>query len=145
MIVTEPIVVKRRIAAPPSIVYSYLTESDRWARWQGDRATIEPKRGGVFALSMANGMKARGQFIELVPDQRVVFTWGWIDHPQVPPGSTRVEIDLIADGAGTLLTLTHRGLPTEEVAAHTAGWNHYLPRLDLVASGGDPEPDLGPI
>jgi len=85
-----------------------------------------------------------GQFIELVPDRGVVFTWGWIDHTAVPAGSTTVEIDLIADGAGTLLTLTNRGLPTEEVASHTAGWNHYLPRLALVASGGDPGPDHGP-
>lgn len=141
---TEPIVIERRIAAPPSVVYGYLTESHKWARWQGETATIEPKRGGVFAFSMANGMKARGQFSELVPDRRVVFTWGWIDHPEVPPGSTTVEIDLIGDGDGTLLTLTHRGLPLDEVASHTAGWNHYLPRLAVVASGGDPGPDHGP-
>jgi uncharacterized protein YndB with AHSA1/START domain len=142
--VTEPIVVERRIAAPPSMVYTYLTESDKWARWQGDSATIEPKRGGVFAFSMANGMKARGQFIELVPYRRVVFTWGWIDHPDVPPGSSIVEIDLVSDGDDTLLTLTHRGLPADEVARHSAGWTHYLLRLALVASGGDPGPDLGP-
>ncbi|MEX2623211.1 MAG: SRPBCC domain-containing protein [Acidimicrobiia bacterium] len=141
---TKPIVVEKRIAAPPSMVYTYLTESDKWARWQGESATIETKRGGVFAFSMANGMKARGQFIELVPDQRVVFTWGWIDHPDIPPGSTTVEIDLVSDGDDTLLRLTHHGVPPDEIAKHSAGWTHYLQRLALVASGGDPGADLGP-
>lgn len=141
---TEPIVVERRIGAPPSVVYTFLTESEKWAKWQGASATIKPELGGVVTISMANGMKARGQFIELVPNRRVVFTWGWIGHPVVPPGSSTVEIDLTADGTGTLLTLTHRGLPTEEVPAHTAGWNHYVPRLALVATGGDPGADRGP-
>lgn len=141
---TAPLVVERRIAAPPSVVYAYLTESGRWARWQGIAATIEPIPGGIFALSMANGTRARGQFVELVPDRRVVFTWGWIDHPGVPPGSTTVEIDLLSDGASTLLTLTHRDLPAEEMPIHTVGWNHYLPRLAVVAEGGEPGPDSGP-
>jgi uncharacterized protein YndB with AHSA1/START domain len=141
---TEPIIVQRRIAAPPSIVYGYLTESSKWTRWQGIGATIAAEPGGIFALSMANGTRARGEFVELIPDRRVVFTWGWIDYPGLPPGSTIVEIDLVSDGAGTLLRLTHRGLPSDEVELHTAGWHHYLSRLLLVAEGRDPGPDIGP-
>ena len=64
---SAPIVVERRIAAPPSVVYTYLTESDRWARWQGVEATIDAIPGGLFAVSMANGMRARGQFLSLSP------------------------------------------------------------------------------
>ncbi len=141
---TEPIIVTRQIAAPPSVVYAYLTDSDKWVRWQGVNATIEAKRGGIFALAMANGTKARGEFVELIPDHRVVFTWGWIDHPGVPPGSSTVEIDLVSDGAGTLLRLTHRGLPPDEIATHTAGWSHYTSRLAITAEGGEPGPDVLP-
>lgn len=141
---TAPIVVERRIAAPPSVVYTYLTRSDQWARWQGVSATIESKPGGLFAMAMPNGLNARGQFVELVQDQRVVFTWGWIDHPGLPPGSSTVEIDLAAEGSGTLLTLRHHGLPIDEVPIHVMGWDHYVPRLALVAEGGDPGPDAGP-
>jgi uncharacterized protein YndB with AHSA1/START domain len=141
---TEPIVLTRRIAAPPSVVYAYLTDSEKWVRWQGASATIEAKRGGLFALAMANGTSARGQFVELIPNHRVVFTWGWIDHPGVPPGSSTVEIDLVPEGDGTLVKLTHRGLPRDEVAIHTAGWNHYTARLVIVAEGGDPGPDAIP-
>lgn len=140
----EPIVVTRHVAAPPSEVFRYLTESEAWARWQGVGADIDARPGGFFGLSMPGGQRARGQFVELEPDERVVFTWGWVDHPGVPPGSTTVEIELVADDGGTTVTLTHRDLPADEIDLHTAGWEYYLPRLALVAEGGDPGSDSGP-
>ncbi len=138
------IVIQQRIEAPPETVYRYLTESDRWVQWQGTSASLDARPGGIFAMDMGNGMNARGQFVELVPHKRVVFTWGWIDQPGIPPGSTQVEIDLTETDEGTLLVLTHRSLPFDEVPQHQMGWNHYLPRLAVVAAGGDPGPDLGP-
>ncbi|MGH8872117.1 MAG: SRPBCC family protein [Acidimicrobiia bacterium] len=140
----DPIVVERLIAAPPSVVYSYLTDSEKWARWQGEDATIRPERGGIFSISMSNGTRARGEFVEVDPGRRVVFTWGWVDHPGVPPGSTTVEIELMAEGHGTRLRLTHHGLPPEEVPIHTQGWEYYSGRLVTVAEGGDPGPDAVP-
>lgn len=141
---SDPIVLTRRIAADPAVVYSYLTDSVGWARWQGVEAKIEARPQGIFKMVMGNGMKARGQFVELIPDQRVVFTWGWIDHPGVPPGSSTVEVDLVADGSSTVLTLTHSGLPDDEVPIHAAGWQHHLDRLTALGGGTDPGPDTGP-
>ena len=138
------LVVERRVAAPPSAVYAYLTDSVRWARWQGAAAEIEAVPGGVFRMRMGNGMLAEGRFLTLVPNHRVEFTWGWEGHPTVPPGSTTVEVELLADAGGTLIRLTHRGLPPGEVANHQAGWRHYLPRLSTVAEGGDPGLDPSP-
>lgn len=138
------IVVERRVSAPPSAVYAYLTDSDRWAAWQGEEATVEARPGGIFRMRMAGGQTSRGQFVELEPDRRVVFTWGWVDHPGIPPGSTTVEIELIPDGNGTLIRLTHRDLPTDQVDLHRAGWEHYLPRLGTAVEGADPGPDPGP-
>lgn len=138
------ITVSRHVAAPPSAVYAYLTESDHWVRWQGQDAVLDPKPGGIFRIRMGTGDTARGQFVELVPDRRVVFSWGWVDRPGIPPGSTVVEIDLEPAGPGTLVRLTHRDLPAEEAGSHTAGWQHYLGRLTQVAEGRDPGPDTGP-
>jgi uncharacterized protein YndB with AHSA1/START domain len=134
-----PIIVERHVAAPPAVVYSYLTESVKWARWQGVDATIEAQEGGIFALTMPNGTRARGQFLELDPDRRVVFSWGWVDYEGLPPGSSTVEIELTPENGGTRVKLTHRGLPPEELEPHTTGWNRYLPRLGLAAEGGEPE------
>ena len=138
------IVLEQLIGAPPATVYRYLTESDKWKLWQGASATLDANPGGIFSMVMGNGMNARGQFVELVPDRRVVFTWGWIDQPGIPPGSTTVEIELNPTDAGTLLVLTHRSIPADEAPMQQMGWLHYLPRLALAAAGTDPGPDTGP-
>ena len=141
----EPVIrVERRIAAPPADVYVYLTDSVRWARWQGESAEIEPVPGGLFRMTMANGATAEGRFVQLVPDARVVFTWGWRGSDALPPGTSTVEIELTADGDGTLLRLTHRDLPLEQRPVHRAGWDHFLPRLAIAAGGEDPGPDPTP-
>jgi uncharacterized protein YndB with AHSA1/START domain len=139
-----PLTVERRVAASPAAVYAYLTDSTRWARWQGVGADLDPVPGGRFRMLMGNGMSAEGQFLELVPDERVVFTWGWVGHETLPPGSSTVEIELVPEGEGTLVRLTHRGLPAEELEIHAVGWRHYLPRLALAAEGGEPGIDPGP-
>ena len=132
------IVLEQRIEASPAVVYAYLTETSKWKRWQGVDATVEPHAGGTFSVRMANGANASGEFLELVPDRRVVFTWGWIGYENLPPGASTVEIELRADGDATILVLTHRGLPDEELPMQRMGWEHYLPRLASAATGGEP-------
>ena len=67
----------------------------------------------------------------------------WDGSEVVPPGSSLVEIDLLDEQPeGTLLRLTHTGLPNaEQCAGHAEGWAHYLDRLVEVAAGRDPGPD----
>lgn len=55
-----------------------------------------------------------------------------------------MEIDLRADGDATVMVLTHRSLPGEELIPQRMGWIHYLPRLAAAATGGDPGQDPGP-
>jgi hypothetical protein len=52
-----------------------------------------------------------------------------------------VTIELVPDGDATIVRLTHSGLPEGADAAQLQGWEHFLPRLAAVASGGDPGPD----
>jgi hypothetical protein len=62
----------------------------------------------------------------------------------VPPGSSLIEIDLIDQDNGTLLRMTHSGLPnTTQCANHDKGWAHYLSRLAVAAAGGNPGIDRG--
>ena len=56
-----------------------------------------------------------------------------------------IEIDLIEQDGGTLLRMTHSGLPNATTqASHGKGWAHYLGRLTEVAAGRNPGPDRGP-
>lgn len=141
---TEPLVVTQRIAAPPDVVYSFLTESDKWARWQGSDAKIEPTPGGSFVMKMPDGATATGQFVEVIPDRKIVFTWGWDGHPNLPPGSSIVEIEITPLDGDSLVRLTHRGLPEDEAPKHRQGWERYLPRLAAVSRGDSVEPDRAP-
>lgn len=142
---TPPVRVERRVAAPPETVYAYFTDPALWSRWQGTGAALEPRVGGELHIRMAGSETAgaRGRFLELDPPHRIVISWGWVDAPfgPVPPGSTTVEIELLPDGDGTLVRLTHHGLPDALRDQHTDGWALYLDRLATVVAGGEPGPD----
>jgi uncharacterized protein YndB with AHSA1/START domain len=138
---TDVIRVERRIAAPPASVFRYLTESDLWSRWQGESAELEPTPGGRFQVRMAEGQVVEGEFVAVEPDRRVVVSWGWHQHPRMPPGTSTVEFELVPDGDGTLVRLTHRGIPVDDVPIHRAGWDLFLPRLEIAVGGVDPGPN----
>jgi uncharacterized protein YndB with AHSA1/START domain len=136
------LVVERRVAAKPATVFRFFTEAQLWMRWQGTDAQIEARVGGIFRVNVRGDGYASGRFVEVVDGRRVVFTWGW-ERPESPvqPGSTTVEIDLIEEDTGTLIRLTHTGLPAEAFDEHNAGWTHYVARLAELAEGREPGPD----
>jgi uncharacterized protein YndB with AHSA1/START domain len=134
------------VTASPETVFSYFTDPAKLVRWMGDEATLDPRPGGVCRIAFGRGASvALGEFVEVVPYSRVVFSWGWeTELLALPPASTMVEVTLSREGDGTRVRLTHRRLPEASVAFHRLGWTHYLPRLAVVASGGDPGPDTLP-
>jgi uncharacterized protein YndB with AHSA1/START domain len=141
---TETTRVEREVAigAAPETVWEFLVDPEKLTRWMGIDATIEPTPGGIYRVAIRPGTAARGEFVELDRPRRVVLTWGW--EPGAPselaPGGSMVAFDLVPDGDGTLLRLTHE-LPTAHVGMHGEGWEHYLSRLSVVAAGEDPGPD----
>jgi uncharacterized protein YndB with AHSA1/START domain len=130
-----------RIEARPETVFEFFTDPDKMVRWKGREATLEPSPGGTYRVTINDLAVARGEYVEVDRPRRVVFTWGGEGTNPVPPGSSTVEVELTPDGDGTLLRLTHRGLPEAEVEEHAHGWDHFLPRLATAAAGGDPGPD----
>jgi len=140
---SPPVELERRIDARPETVFSFLTDPIRYARWMGVSAQLDPRPGGIYRVTVPQGFVAVGEFVEVDPPRRVVFTWGWEGDGPVPPGSSRVEITLAADGdTGTLLRLSHTGLPDDEATVlHEQGWDRYLDRLVLISTGGSVGPD----
>ena len=131
-----------RIAARPDSVFSFFTDPAKMMRWKGLSAQLDPRPGGIYRVDVTGRNIARGQYVEVVPYRRVVFTWGWEEEGSpVPPGSSTVEVTLIPDGDGTIVRLRHSGLPVQERGSHAHGWEHYLGRLTITAAGGDPGPD----
>lgn len=145
---TEPRVIRRevQIAAPPATVFAFLTDPDKILSWMGAEATVAAHPGGIYLVKgIAQRQTARGAFREVVPVHRLAYSFGWEGGEEVPPGSSLVEIDLVEADGGTLLRMTHSGLPSQaQWAAHARGWAHYLSRLAVAAAGGSPGVDQGP-
>ena len=142
----ESFVVQRetQIAAPRASVFAFLTDPEKIVQWMGSEAVTEMHPGGLYLLKGVGSANARGAFREVVPVHRLAYSFGWEGSEQVPPGSSLVEIDLADRDGGTLLRLTHSGLPNEaQCAGHNKGWAHYLGRLALAAIGQDPGVDHG--
>jgi uncharacterized protein YndB with AHSA1/START domain len=147
---TEALTVRReiQIAAPPATVFAFLTDPEKILSWMGAEVTTQAHPGGLYLIKGVGGDRgrvARGEFREVVPVHRLAYSFGWEGREAVPPGSSLVEIDLIDRDGGTLLRMTHSGLPdADQVAGHDKGWAHYLGRLAMAAAGQDPGIDRGP-
>ena len=147
---TEAFIVQRemQIAAPPATVFAFLTDPQKIVSWMGLEAETELHPGGLYLLKGVaddRSRAARGAFREVVPVHRLAYSFGWEGGAEVPPGSSLIEIDLMAQDNGTLLRMTHSGLPNaEQCTSHSKGWAHYLARLALVVAGKAPGPDHGP-
>ena len=145
---TETTQVERTIsiAASPETVWEFFVDPEKLTRWKGLDADLDARRGGIYRCEVIPGHTARGEYVELDPPRRLVFTWGWErsgdEENPVPPGSSTIEVELTPEGGGTRLHFVHRDLPSAAQAeSHAHGWDHYLPRLEVAAAGGDPGED----
>jgi uncharacterized protein YndB with AHSA1/START domain len=123
------------IAARPATVFEFFQDSARWASWWGAGSTIEPRKGGKVYVRYPNAVEASGEVLEIIPPERIVFTYGYhtADSP-VPAGNSRVRIELAGEASGTRLTLTHE-LPTEASRnEHVQGWRFQLSVFANVVS-----------
>ena len=108
-------------------MFPFFTDPEKMIVWKAARATLDPRPGGIFWIDMTGHDVARGEYVEIDPPRRVVFTFGWeAEGSPEPPGSTTVEVTLVPDGDGTLLRLVHSGVP-EEMRAGQRGWLGPLP------------------
>lgn len=128
------------IEADPDVVFDYLVTEAGMTAWMGQAATLDPRAGGVFAVDIA-GYAIRGEYLTVDRPHRVVASWGAGGSPDLPPGASTVAFTLTPTEHGTRVELTHSQLPDAEVAGHADGWTHFLPRLNIVATGGDAGPD----
>lgn len=125
-----------QIAARPETIFAFFTDPAKMLRWMGKDVILDARPGGICRIDMNGHDIARGEFVEITPYSRVVFTFGWEGEGATPPpsGST-VEVSFTPNADGTLVRLRHTGLDAAERNSHGEGWDHFLPRLVLAAGG----------
>lgn len=129
----------RVIAAKPEKVYRAFLEADAVASWlppYGFLCTVhdlDAKVGGTFRMSFrnfttGNGHSFGGEYMELVPGERLVYT-NRFDDPNLP-GEMKVTVELKAVSVGTEMTVVQDGVPdVTPLEACYLGWQDSLRKL----------------
>jgi uncharacterized protein YndB with AHSA1/START domain len=129
---------KRRLNAAPEKVYAAWTEPEKLSRWFGPDngavtlAETDVRVGGrfrvVFHTEDGEAHDVSGVYREVVPNEKLVFTWAWRSTPE---RESLVTIMIRPDGGGTSLTLTHERFFDEAARdRHAYGWNGSLDKLE---------------
>lgn len=129
---------KRRLNAPPAKVFSAWTDPQKLKAWFGPGEAecllteADTRVGGRFRIVMRSSdgeeHDVSGVYREVVPDERLVFTWAWRSTPE---RESLVTVALKGDGDGTLLTLTHEQFFDEAARnRHESGWSGALDKLE---------------
>jgi len=138
---TKPsLTLKRRFRASPEKVFAAFTDPEKVKLWMGPgeikavRAEGDMRVGGRYRWVMRNPAgeehDVSGVYREIVPNQKLVFTWAWKSTPE---RESLVTVLLKADGDGTLLTLTHEQFFDEAARdSHRGGWNGALDKMERL-------------
>jgi uncharacterized protein YndB with AHSA1/START domain len=114
------------IRAPRDIVFSFFTDSSRWASWWGAGSTIDPVEGGQVYIRHPNGVEAGGEVLEMSAPDRISFSYGFASGIPMPIGASRVTIVCEAQGEATRVCLHHAFAEAAPRDEHVQGWRFQL-------------------
>jgi uncharacterized protein YndB with AHSA1/START domain len=134
---------ERRLAAPRRLVFAAVTEPAMLRRWMcPEGCTLpeveaEPVAGGVFRLAMGlpdgRVVRVEGRYLEVLPPERVVFSWTWQPGHSMAGVETLITIALEDAGRSTRMVMTHERLrDVAEREDHRRGWTEALGKLERL-------------
>ena len=136
---THDLKVEKTILKTPADVFRAIAEGRLFLNCSADQESlkIDFKVGGKYSIEFVNHhMKNKGEFLEIVPNQKIAFTWCQ-DYDSNPHPDTKVLIELKDLGGKTALTLTHTGFTDlENRDAHQGGWSGGLEDLGQEITNG---------
>jgi uncharacterized protein YndB with AHSA1/START domain len=136
---TKPsLTLKRRLNAAPEKVYAAWTDPEKIVKWFGPdagpvkHAEADVRVGGRYAVSFntedGEHHHVSGIYQEVVPNERLVFTWAWRTMPE---RESLVTVLIKPDGDGSLFTLIHEQFFDEPARdRHYEGWTGCLDKLE---------------
>jgi uncharacterized protein YndB with AHSA1/START domain len=142
--VKPSVTLKRRLHAPAEKVYAAWTQPAQLAHWFGPSETVagsvhaemDVRVGGRFRVSFKteNGEhhEVGGVYREVVPNEKLVFSWAW--HT-TPARESLVTVLIRNEGDVAMLTLTHEQFFDEAARdGHKRGWTGTLEKLEHYLS-----------
>ncbi len=110
------------IRAPRATVFSFFTDSARWASWWGAGSTIDPAVGGTVHIRHPNGIESGGEVLEVAAPDRIVFSYGFASGTPMPLGASRVTITCADEDGATRVRLHHAFADAAPRDEHVQGW-----------------------
>ena len=130
---TRTVTVTRRFSVSPERVFDAFLDPAIAAKFMfatptGEmvRVDIEPRIGGAYTfVDRRDGedIEHVGSILELDRPHRLVFQFA---VPKYDPTNTIVALDIVADGTGASLTLTHEGVDDAYLEQTGKGWTMIL-------------------
>lgn len=140
-VATKPsLTIKRRFNAAPAKVFAAWIDPEKVKRWMGPGpmkavlAESDPRAGGRYhwIMQSPDGEQhdVSGVYREVVPNERLVFTWAWKSTPE---RESLVTVTFKSDGDGTLMTLQHEQFFDEDARnRHSQGWEGALAKMEAL-------------
>jgi uncharacterized protein YndB with AHSA1/START domain len=139
--VKPSLTLKRRLSAAPEKVYAAWTQPAQLVKWFGPdsgpvkSAKVDVRTGGRYEIEFrtedGEDHHVSGTYLEVVPNEKLQFTWMWRTMPERE--SLVTILIKPADGGGALLTLIHEQFYDEPARdRHEYGWNGCLNKLEQV-------------
>ena len=130
----------RRFRARPEKVWAAWTEPEKLIGWFGPanvkpgtlRADLDVRVGGRYRICFEHESgeysEVGGVYRDVVPNERLVFSWAWHSTPE---RESLVTVSIKPDGAGALLVFTHEQFIDEKARDnHQRGWTEILGKLE---------------
>jgi uncharacterized protein YndB with AHSA1/START domain len=140
---------RRVLAAPRAAVWAAWTEAARFARWFGPHGTaldpceVDACVGGRLFFCHRHAtiepVWVLGRFLVVDPMHRLVLIVGFAGPDGAPRprdgfnDSGRIEVRLDDEGAGTVMTVRHTGLASDQ--GESEGWRQSFERLEALLAG----------
>ena len=145
---TGTVTLHRVLRAPPERVYRAFLDPDAMAKWlpphgfTGRVLSMDARVGGGYRMQFTNFSNGQshafgGEYLELVPGERIVHTDGF-DDPNLP-GEMRTTITFRPVLVGTEVTAVQEGIPAViPTEMCYLGWQESLQLLALLVEAEIP-------
>lgn len=129
--------IEKLFNAPVNLLWAIWTEPTFINQWFGsdekgtvNMVNIDLSVGGKYKIAFrdsdGSNHTALGEFIEIIPFSKLLYTWEW----ESESGHTsKVQVDFIQKQENTLLILTHSLLNPNSTHSYLEGWNGALEKI----------------